>query len=68
VPKNTINNRSISEITVNKNKEGSIEAAEAISALNKAERRRLNITSELIPHIILLSSAPTDIVLITPVK
>jgi hypothetical protein len=65
--KNTADNRDISVI-VDKNKKGSIEAAEAISVLNKAKRRRLNIISEPISYIILSSFVPAEIALVTPVK
>ena len=68
VPKNTVDNRDISKIAVDKNKEGSIGTAEAILVSNKVERRRLNITSEPMPHIILSPSVPADMALITPVK
>jgi hypothetical protein len=66
-PENTVNDKDISEITADKNKKGSIGAAEAI-VLNEAEKRRLNIISELIYYIVLLSFAPADMTLITPVK
>jgi hypothetical protein len=62
-----VDNRDISEITADKNKEGSIEAAEA-TVLNKAEKRRLNITSELIRYTVLSPFVPADIALVTPVK
>jgi hypothetical protein len=66
--KNTINDRDISEIAVNKNKKRSIRAAEATSALNKAERRRPNVVFKLMPHIVLSLSAPADMASVTPVK
>jgi hypothetical protein len=66
-PENTVDNRDISEITADKNKKESIGVAEAI-VLNKAEKRYLNITSELIRYTVLLPFVPADIALITPVK
>jgi hypothetical protein len=66
--KNIIDDRGISEIAVNKNKKGSIEAAEAILILNKAKKRRLNIAFELILYILLLSFVSINMALITPVK
>jgi hypothetical protein len=67
-PENTVDDRDVSEIAVDKNKEGSIGAAEATSASNEAEKRQPNITSEPIPYTVSSPSAPADMAPVTPVK
>jgi hypothetical protein len=66
-PENTVDDRDISEIAADKNKEGSIGAAEA-TASNEAEKRRPNVTSEPIRHTVSSPSAPADMAPVTPVK